>query len=69
MTLAMAFETEDEPEIMMMVQFGSQERTLEDWTKLFEMAEPRLRLVRLETPEGSADSLMELMLVDAFGWM
>ncbi len=53
-------------DMQMMVQFGSKERTLEDWTKMFEMAEPRLRLVRLVTPTGSADSLMELMLVDAF---
>lgn len=49
-------------DMQMMVQFGSKERTLEDWTALFELVNPPLRIVGMKTPAGSADTLMELKL-------
>ena len=49
-------------DMQMMVQFGSKERTLEDFRTLFALADPRLRIVDLKVPVGSADTLMELML-------
>jgi predicted ribonuclease YlaK len=50
-------------DMQMMVQFGSKERTLEDFGALFELADPRLRIVDLKAPSGSADTFMELMLL------
>ena len=49
-------------DMQMMVQFGGKERTLDDWKILFQMAEPRLKIDKITTPSGSADSFIELSL-------
>ena len=47
-------------DMQMMVQFGSQERTLDDWKALFAKADSRLVLVNSRKPRGSLDTLMEV---------
>jgi len=50
-------------DMQMLVQFGSKERTLEDWEALFKEADPELEIVGQVKPAGSADTLMELRKV------
>ncbi|KAL8731041.1 MAG: hypothetical protein Q9166_003692 [cf. Caloplaca sp. 2 TL-2023] len=47
-------------DMQMLVQYGSQERTLEDWDTLF--AEVGLKIKKKERPKGSADTIMEVAL-------
>ncbi|KAF5863999.1 hypothetical protein ETB97_008934 [Aspergillus alliaceus] len=47
-------------DMQMMIQFGSKERTYEDWRALFLSVDPPLEIVRCVQPDGSADSFMEL---------
>ncbi|KAL8746746.1 MAG: hypothetical protein Q9190_001264 [Brigantiaea leucoxantha] len=51
-------------DMQMLVQFGSQERTAGDWEALFDKASGgRLKITGMEKPKGSADTLMEVVLV------
>ncbi|KAL4993776.1 S-adenosyl-L-methionine-dependent methyltransferase [Aspergillus recurvatus] len=50
-------------DMQMMTQFGSKERTFDDWEKLFQAADPTLQVVGMVQPAGSADTLMELKKV------
>jgi hypothetical protein len=52
-------------DMQMMVQFGSTERTLEDWKDLFRRADHRLILKGVTKPAGSADSFLELQMQPA----
>ncbi|KAF7594578.1 hypothetical protein BBP40_008845 [Aspergillus hancockii] len=47
-------------DMQMMIQFGSKERTYEDWENLFKSADPSFEIVGCVRPAGSADSFMEL---------
>ncbi|KAL8733918.1 MAG: hypothetical protein Q9181_003410 [Wetmoreana brouardii] len=47
-------------DIQMMSQFGSQERTRQDWEELF--SEVGLKIVGMKRPKGSADIIMEIAL-------
>ena len=47
-------------DMQMMVQYGSQERTMEDWKTLF--AAVGLKVVKTQRPGGSADTIMEIGL-------
>ncbi|KAE8373983.1 S-adenosyl-L-methionine-dependent methyltransferase [Aspergillus bertholletiae] len=47
-------------DMQMMIQFGSKERTYEDWGTLFMSVDPPLEIVGCVHPDGSADSFMEL---------
>lgn len=47
-------------DMQMMVQYGSQEREMEDWEELFSSV--GLRVCSTETPKGSADTIMEVVL-------
>ncbi|KAH9909698.1 S-adenosyl-L-methionine-dependent methyltransferase [Xylariomycetidae sp. FL2044] len=47
-------------DIGMMSLYNSAERDLSDWRALFKAADPRLRLVEVTKPPGSALSIMEL---------
>ncbi|KAK4500110.1 hypothetical protein PRZ48_008296 [Zasmidium cellare] len=49
-------------DIGMWALLNGRERDLDAWTKLFSMADPRLKLVSAVTPEGSALAVMELQL-------
>lgn len=49
-------------DIAMMALFNSVERDLNDWKELFRMADPKLKLVNVNTPIGSALTVMELKL-------
>ncbi|KAI1091752.1 S-adenosyl-L-methionine-dependent methyltransferase [Rostrohypoxylon terebratum] len=49
-------------DIAMMALFNSVERDLKDWKELFRMADPKLRLVNVTNPIGSALAVMELAL-------
>lgn len=63
---AIFFNSAEEERIMraldmqMLVQYGSQERSREDWERLF--AEVGLEIVGMKKPRGSADTFMELAL-------
>jgi 6-hydroxytryprostatin B O-methyltransferase len=46
----------------MMSLLNSSERDLDSWLALFHEADPRLRLVKVVQPLGSALSIMELEL-------
>lgn len=46
----------------MMALFNSVERNLDDWKELFKMADPKLKLVKVTKPLGSALAVMELWL-------
>ncbi|KAL9577276.1 MAG: hypothetical protein Q9212_006473 [Teloschistes hypoglaucus] len=48
-------------DMQMLVQYGSQERSKEDWESLF--AEVGLRIVGMKKPKGSADAFMEVALI------
>lgn len=45
-----------------MALFNSVERDLKGWKELFRMADPKLRLVNVTNPIGSALAVMELAL-------
>ncbi|KAL8689685.1 MAG: hypothetical protein Q9218_004697 [Villophora microphyllina] len=47
-------------DLQMMVQYGSQERTREDWEDLF--AGVGMKIVGIKRPKGSADTVMEVAL-------
>ncbi|KNG91337.1 O-methyltransferase [Aspergillus nomiae NRRL 13137] len=47
-------------DMQMMIQFGSKERSYEDWDALFMSIDPPLEIVGCVHPAGSADSFMEL---------
>lgn len=47
-------------DMQMMTQFGSKERTLDDWETLFKIADSSLKIVNLVQPPGSADTFLEL---------
>ncbi|KAI1660603.1 S-adenosyl-L-methionine-dependent methyltransferase [Daldinia decipiens] len=49
-------------DIAMMALFNSVERNLGDWKELFKMADPKLKLVKVTKPLGSALAVMELRL-------
>ncbi|KAI0835211.1 S-adenosyl-L-methionine-dependent methyltransferase [Hypoxylon sp. FL0890] len=49
-------------DIAMMALFNSVERDLGDWKELFKMADPKLRLVNVTKPLGSALAVMEIRL-------
>ncbi|KAI1442978.1 S-adenosyl-L-methionine-dependent methyltransferase [Annulohypoxylon stygium] len=49
-------------DIAMMALFNSVERDLKGWKELFRMADPKLRLVNVTNPIGSALAVMELAL-------
>ncbi|KAI1805960.1 S-adenosyl-L-methionine-dependent methyltransferase [Daldinia bambusicola] len=49
-------------DIAMMALFNSVERSLDDWKELFKMADPKLKLVKVTKPLGSALAVMELQL-------
>ncbi|KAI1372798.1 S-adenosyl-L-methionine-dependent methyltransferase [Hypoxylon crocopeplum] len=49
-------------DIAMMALFNSVERDLDDWKELFRMADPKLKLVNVTQPLGSALAVMELRL-------
>lgn len=51
-------------DITMLGNFNAQERELEDWAKLFQRADPRLRLVKHVKPPTSVMSIIEVELVD-----
>lgn len=46
----------------MMALFNSVERDLDDWKELFRMADPKLKLVNVTQPFGSALAVMEIRL-------
>ncbi len=46
----------------MMLNFNAVERDLEGWKELFAKADSRLKLQKVVTPPGSAQSVMELAL-------
>lgn len=50
-------------DMQMMVQYGSQERTMEDWEALF--AAVGLRVIGTKRPEGSADTIMEVVRAES----
>ena len=45
-------------DLEMMVALNARERTLGDWKALFQMADERLDVVEVWTPEGSAHSMI-----------
>ncbi|KAI1481752.1 S-adenosyl-L-methionine-dependent methyltransferase [Daldinia eschscholtzii] len=49
-------------DIAMMALFNSVERNLDDWKELFKMADPKLQLIKVTKPLGSALAVMELQL-------
>lgn len=49
-------------DIAMMALFNSVERDLDDWKELFRMADPKLKLVNVTQPFGSALAVMEIRL-------
>ncbi|KAI2465233.1 S-adenosyl-L-methionine-dependent methyltransferase [Annulohypoxylon bovei var. microspora] len=49
-------------DIAMMALFNSVERDIQGWKELFAMADPKLKLVNVTNPLGSALSVMELAL-------
>ncbi|KAI2602216.1 S-adenosyl-L-methionine-dependent methyltransferase [Hypoxylon sp. NC1633] len=49
-------------DIAMMALFNSVERDLDDWKQLFRVADPKLNLVNVTKPFGSALAVMELWL-------
>ncbi|KAI1466694.1 S-adenosyl-L-methionine-dependent methyltransferase [Daldinia caldariorum] len=49
-------------DIAMMALFNSVERSLDGWKELFKMADPKLKLVKVTKPLGSALAVMELRL-------
>ncbi|KAI1103505.1 S-adenosyl-L-methionine-dependent methyltransferase [Jackrogersella minutella] len=49
-------------DIAMMALFNSVERDIDDWKELFRMADPKLKLVNVTKPLGSALAVMELWL-------
>ncbi|KAF2234946.1 S-adenosyl-L-methionine-dependent methyltransferase [Viridothelium virens] len=49
-------------DLTMMQAFNSKERDLDDWTDLLGAADPRLQLVRVVQPFGSAMSILEVAL-------
>ncbi|KAG4217375.1 hypothetical protein PC116_g34144 [Phytophthora cactorum] len=46
----------------MMALFNSVERNLDGWKELFKMADPKLQLIKVTKPLGSALAVMELQL-------
>ena len=48
----------------MMVTYNAVERDLQGWKALFAKADHRLKLQKVVTPAGSAQSIMELVLSD-----
>lgn len=52
-------------DLTMMQVFNSSERSMEDWTELFENVDRRLKVKNLVQPQGSNMSVMELGLEDA----
>jgi hypothetical protein len=51
-------------DLEMMMCYNAVERDLEGWNALFGKADRRLRLQSVVTPPGSAQSVMELALLD-----
>lgn len=49
-------------DLEMMMNFNAIERDTEGWKALFEKADPRLMLKNIVTPQGSAQSVMEVVL-------
>jgi 6-hydroxytryprostatin B O-methyltransferase len=52
-------------DLTMMQVFNSSERSMEDWTELFENVDRRVKVKNLVQPQGSNMSVMELVLEDA----
>jgi 6-hydroxytryprostatin B O-methyltransferase len=52
-------------DLTMMQVFNSSERSMEDWTELFENVDKRLKVKNMVQPQGSNMSIMELVLEDA----
>ena len=50
-------------DLTMLQAFNSKERDLDDWKNLLATADPRLQLVQVAQPYGSAMSILELSLV------
>ena len=48
-------------DMMMMSMFNSLERSLEDWEELIALADPALKVVGVQTPHGSALSMIEVV--------
>lgn len=48
-------------DLIMAENFNSNERELNDWTRLFKNTVPRLRLRNLKQPTGSAMAIMEIV--------
>jgi 6-hydroxytryprostatin B O-methyltransferase len=49
-------------DLTMMQAFNSKERDLDDWNSLIAAADPRLRLVQVAQPFGSAMSVLEVVI-------
>lgn len=48
--------------MFMMILNGSEERSLDDWKRLFTAADPRLKLTKCITSSESVHSIMEIVL-------
>ena len=47
-------------DLIMLSMFNALERSLEDWERLISKADPSLKIVRVERPQGSAISMIQV---------